>query len=193
LLKKESWFSAAKKKAAFQVSRIVNGSAQTVTVSNYDVMGYDQANMAGGPLGIYPQCMVHGQMAYDYDRKAWFFKGVQLAYQHENRGLADKLTGTIAYDQKQNTYTFDVRLNEPAVSEASAFNTTTQDESSFFATDPKLVALTGTMKYKDTVAGDVVTASHVDIDLVGNQMDKIQTMNLFKLIILTAIIPMNSE
>jgi len=85
-------------------------------------------------------------------------------------------------------------VNEPEVksTEADAF-APAGDESAFFEADPKLAALIGTMKYKDTMSGDTVTQSAVTVDLTGNQLTKQQVMNLCKLILITCVVPMNSE
>ena len=67
------------------------------------------------------------------------------------------------------------------------------DESAFFATNDTVPALVGRMNYQDTMSGDSVTYSKVDIDLVGNRLNKQQVMNLYKLLFFTCVVPFNAE
>ena len=94
-------------------------------------------------------------------------------------------------------YQFDVRVNEPAPAETAAFSTGPTDESAFFETDSSIPGLTGTMKYTDTLRGsgkDATTlASSVVIDLKGNNLTKQQTMALCKILIFSAVVPMNAD
>jgi hypothetical protein len=138
-------------------------------------------------------------MIYDYGRTAWYFDNVTVTYVIDGRQYQDKLTGNIRWIESpsrasngEGEYQFDVRVNEPAQSEASVF-TGPADEAAFFATDDAIPALTGVMKYKDTLVGDTVTASAVTVDLKGNKLSKQQTMYLAKLLLMTCVIPLNSD
>lgn len=191
--KKESMFSRASKQVS-EIKRLVGGNVVSLIVTNYDNMVFNQTVLASGPLSKYPAVTVNGEMKYDYDRLIWFFNNVSLAYYDRGQGIGDRLTGQISYDKKRNEYVFDVLVNEPPVSEANSFTTVSaKDEASFFAVDTAKPGLRGTMRYKDQMAGEIVTASNVTIDLAGTQITQAQTMNLFKLIILACIVPMNNE
>lgn len=106
--------------------------------------------------------------------------------------MDDKLTGSIRWVEKAGTYEFDIRVNEPPPNESAAFNASA-DENSFFETDNSIPSLSGIMKYVDNKSGDVVTGSKVTVNLVGNKLSKNQVMNLFKLIMLSSIAPINAE
>ena len=134
-------------------------------------------------------------MLYDYDKYCWFFNNVALTY----GGHYDRVTGTIRWvespQRKSNgegAYEFDIRVNEPPPSENAAF-AAPADESSFFSTDTSIPSLSGTMKYKDVIRGDTTLSSHVDIDLTGNNLTKQQVMALTKVIVFSAVVPMNAD
>ena len=69
----------------------------------------------------------------------------------------------------------------------------TDDESAFFAVDNTVMGLTGDAAYKDTMRGEDVTASSVTINLTGNQLTKVQMVNLGKMLWLVDIVPLNAE
>ena len=191
------------KKQVINITRSVHGQTVTIPVTNYDRMDFQSLVLAGGPVQIYPEVTVNGSMLYDYDRNAWHFQGVNCAYFVGGRQFQDTLTGDIRWIEDPNRstngngeYDFDVRVNEPPPSEAAAFSAPTS-ESDFFATDDSVMGLTGTMKYHDTIVGDYkddnVTVSAVQIDLTGNKLTKQQVMYLCKLLLFSAVVPMNSE
>lgn len=194
------------------ISRLVNGKPMTVSLKRYDKMDFRNVVVAEGPVQIYQPVNVNGEMLYDYDKKCWFFNNFMVQYADHGVVKIDRVTGTIRWNpdskRAQNglgQYDFDVRVNEPAPDASQAFAAPT-DESAFFTTDNTTPGLTGTMKYKDTLdpqtvdaqkdpTGDnaVATASIVDIDLQGNNINKEQTMVLGKVIIFLAVIPMNAD
>jgi hypothetical protein len=144
-------------------------------------------------------------MVYDYDRSAWYFNGVTVSYTAADEAtgrmmvLQDRLSGNIRWVESANRvtsglgeYQFDIRVNEQLSTEASAFSGPA-DEAAFFETDATVAALTGTMKYKDTIINDVVTNSVVTIDLTGTKLTKQQVMYLAKLLLMSSIVPMNAE
>lgn len=187
-------------KAMLNISKQVNGKTVSVKVKNYDKMVFQQHVIAAGPVQIYQEVTVNGEMVYDYDRYAWYFNGVTIQYPVNGTLKQDHLTGDIRWveapDRKTSglgQYDFDIRVNEPSPGEAQAF-AGPSDESAFFTQDSSIPALTGTMVYKDimNVNGDT-TSSAVAIDLHGNQLTKQQVMVLCKLIIFSAVIPMNSD
>jgi len=177
---------------AVNITKNINGKAVKIAIAKYDKMGFQSHILAAGPVQIYPESTVNGDMLYDYARSAWHFQNVSILYSVDGKRLEDKLTGTVRWVENANEYQFDIRVNEPPPSEAAVF-AGASDESAFFETDTSIPSLTGVMKYKDTKAGDTVTASQVTINLVGNKLTKQQSMNLFKLIILSSIVPINAE
>lgn len=170
----------------------VRGQPQTITATNYDLMTFQGHVLAAGPVQIYPEVRVDGEMAYDYDRSAWLFKNLSVGQ--------DKVSGSIRWTEsprsgstRDGEYQFDVRLNEGVKQGESAVFSGAANEAAFFETDPTVTALTGTMKYKDTFAKDTVISSLVAVDLAGNNLTKQQAMALAKLLLLSAIIPLNAE
>lgn len=192
-------FLSKLKKEALSVSKTVNGKNVAISVTKYDKMEYQTHVLAAGPVQIYPEVIINGSLIYDYGRTAWYFENVTATYVVDGRQYQDKLTGNIRWIESPNRaangegeYQFDVRVNEPAQAEASVF-TGPADEAAFFATDDSIPALTGTMKYKDTLLGQTVASSAVTVDLKGNKLTKQQAMYLAKLLFITNIVPLNAE
>lgn len=184
---------------AISITRNVKGAATAISITKYDKMEFQNLVLPAGPVQIYPEATVNGSMIYDYGRSAWYFHNVSVSYSIDGRALQDKLTGNIRWVETANRktsgegeYQFDIRVNEPPPSEASVF-AAAADESAFFATDDLINALVGTMKYKDTMVGETVTSSAVNIALVGNKLTKNQAMYLCKLLFITAVVPLNAE
>lgn len=175
-----------------KITRVVNGKTVTINVDKYDKMVFTDHKFGKGPVGKYPECTVNGSMIYDYERSVWYFKDVQMAYATNGTPRVDKLTGNIRWIESRSEYEFDVRLNEPPPGEEGVF-AAASDEASFFQVDQSLCALTGTMKYKDTKTGERASASNVTINLIGSKLSQVQTMNLAKLILISAIVPINSD
>ncbi len=182
------------------IQKLINGKAVSVAVKRYDKMEFQQHVLCAGPVQIYQEVIVNGEMVYDYDRFAWYFKNIQVQYPVKGVVKIDRITGDIrwveATDRKttgKGQYVFDIRVNEPPPSEASAF-AGPADESAFFTTDTSIPSLTGTMDYGDSLSSDGATlASAVKINLTGNQLTKQQAMVLCKLIVFSAVVPMNSD
>jgi len=192
-------FLSKLKKEALNITKSVNGKSVAISVTKYDKMEFQSHILGAGPVQIYPEATVNGSMIYDYGRTAWYFDNVTVVYAVDGRQFQDKLTGNIRWIEAANRaasgegeYQFDVRVNEPAQSEASVFSGPA-DESAFFSTDDAIPALTGVMKYKDTLAGETVTASAVTVDLKSNKLTKQQVMYLAKLLFLSTIVPLNAE
>lgn len=187
------------KREAMNISKTVNGKTVTLIVKKYDKMTFTGHVMGQGPVPIYGEATVSGEMVYDYARLAWYFNNLKMSYAQDGQSKVDTLTGSIRWvespQRKSNgegEYQFDVRVNEPPPSESSAFSAAT-DESAFFQTDDTVAGLSGTMKYRDTMKGETVTASVVAVDLKGSKLSRQQTMNLAKLIMISSIIPINAE
>jgi len=183
------------KKEAISFGRQVKGQKVVVVVQNYDMMGFQNHVIPAGPVQIYPEATVNGNLVYDYARESWFFQNVTIVYALDGKQMIDKLSGNIRWVEPKDgegEYQFDVRINEPPPSETDAF-ASASDESAFFETDDSNPSLTGTMKYKDSLAGETVVASAITIDLKGNKLTKQQTMNLAKLLLISTVVPLNSE
>ncbi len=187
------------KKEALSIGRTVNGKNIAITVTKYDKMEFQSHVLSAGPVMIYPEVTVNGPMIYDYDRTAWYFQGVTVAYVVDGRAMQDRISGNIRWVESpdrtssgKGEYQFDVRVNEPAASEASVF-AGPADEAAFFSTDTLNPSLTGTMQYKDTIRDGIVVQSAVVIDLKGNQISKQQVMYLAKLLLMSSIVPLNAE
>ena len=194
----EGFFTKLKNEA-MNITKMVDGKSVTLAVTKYDKMEFRSHVLGSGPVQIYPDATVNGSMIYDYGRTAWYFDGVTVTYNLDGRQYSDKLTGNIRWMESpsraangEGEYQFDIRVNEPAQTEAAAF-TGPADESAFFATDDGIAALTGVIKYKDTLVGETVTASALTIDLKGNKLTKQQTMYLAKLLFVSLVVPLNSE
>ena len=187
------------KKEALNITKVVNGKSVTIPVTKYDKMEFQDHILPAGPVQIYPEVKVNGSLVYDYGRSAWYFDGVTVVYAVDGRQYQDKLSGNIRWIESpsrattgEGQYEFDIRVNEPAQSEASVFSGPT-DESAFFSTDDTIPALTGLMKYKDTMVNDTVMSSAITVDLKGNKLSKQQVMYLTKLLFLTSVVPLNAE
>lgn len=198
LLKNDGLMSKIKKEA-LSISKQVQGKTIALVVKKYDKMTFVGHTLAAGPVQYYPEAKVDGTMIYDYDRYAWYFQNVTIMYAVDGRQLVDRVTGSIRWIEspkkgliRDGEYQFDVRVNEPPPNESSAF-AAASDETAFFQSDDTIAALTGAMKYRDTLQGDTVTASTVTVDLKGGKLTRQQTMNLTKLILLSSIVPMNAE
>lgn len=192
-------FLSKLKKEAMNITKSVNGKSVSISVTKYDKMEFQQHVLASGPVQIYPETSVSGSMIYDYGRTAWYFDNVTVVYSVDGRQYSDKLTGNIRWIEAPNRaasgegeYQFDIRVNEPAQTEASVFSGPA-DESAFFSSDDAIPALTGSMKYKDTMSGESVIASTITIDLKGNKLTKQQAMYLAKLLFLSLVVPLNAE
>lgn len=192
-------FLAKLKNEALNVTKMVNGKSVALAVTKYDKMEFKDHVLGAGPVQIYPDVTLNGGLIYDYGRTAWYFDKVSAAYAVDGRQYFDKLTGNIRWIESPNRaangegeYQFDIRVNEPPQTEAAAFSGPA-DESAFFATDDAIPALTGTMKYKDTLNGDATISSVITIDLKGNKLTKQQAMYLAKLLFVSFVVPLNSD
>jgi hypothetical protein len=187
------------KKEALNINRVVNGKVVTVPVTDYDRMDFTKMVISAGPVGIYPEAILNGSLIYDYSRNAWYFEQMTVAYVLDGRQYVDRLSGSIRWVESpmrktngEGQYEFDVRVNEPAISETAVFSGPA-DESAFFATDSSIPSLVGTMKYKDKMTGDRVTSSQITIDFSSTKLNKQQVMNLSKIFFLVAVVPLNAE
>lgn len=195
-LKKKGFFDNLKSEA-LSLTRTVNGKTVKLSVTKYDRMTFNSVVLAQGPVQVYPESTVQGEMVYDYSRYAWHFNGLTITYYVNGKPQQDRITGNIRWQESpkrslngEGWYEWDMRFNEPPPNEAAAFSVA--DEASFFTTDNTIPALTGVMKYKDTLQQGTVTGSAVQVQLVGNQISRVQAMNAFKVILLS-VVPINAE
>lgn len=186
-------------KEAMKITSQINGKTVAIKVTNYDQATFQGHVLSAGPVMIYPETTINGPMLYDYDRSAWLLNGVVATYVEGNQIKTDRLSGNIRWVEATNRktsgegeYQFDIRVNEPVATEAAAFAASTSEED-FFSSDAQTTALTGTLKYKDTIVNGVVTQSLVAIDLKGNGLSKIQVMYLCKMLFVSCIVPLNAE
>jgi hypothetical protein len=189
------------KKQAQTITRQVKGKTVSLVVKDYDIMTLQGLVLAAGPVRSYPETTVNGEMMYDYERSAWYFRNLTMTYQVDGKTVSDKLSGNIKWVESpqrksngQGQYDFDMRFNEPEqTSNETAVFQKADDEAAFFATDTKLPSLTGAAKYVDRFRGETVTSSAVTIDLTGNNLNKTQVVNAFKLVWLVGVVPVNAE
>jgi hypothetical protein len=205
LVRPPNWMETLQRQT-INITRSVNGKIMTVSLKKYDKMEFRSVVIAAGPIPLYPDTTVNGEMLYDYEKNTWFFNNMNVNYAStnlsgENIIRSDRISGTIRYieDDARKTngkseYQFDIRVNEPIVSESTALaSPKVVDESAFFASDNSAVGLFGTMKYQDSIKNDVTLTSAVDINLYGVGITKQQLMILNKIIIFTSIVPMNAD
>lgn len=180
--------------------RLVSGKGGAIILTKYDKMTFENHLLPGGPVQLYPETTVTGTIFYDYGRSAWHFNNVTFIYNADGKRNVDTITGSIRWLEQKNRrstgdghYEFDVRVNEPPPSESAVF-AATADEAAFFASDDNVPGLTGSMTYKDSFTGeDTVISSAVQIELKATKLSKQQTMMLAKLILLSAVVPLNAE
>jgi hypothetical protein len=199
LLRPANWMDTLKREAV-NITRMSGGKVTTIVLTKYDRMEFANHVIGKGPIAIYDQAMVSGEMLYDYNKNCWFLNNMTAQYADGNTMKIDRMSGTIRWvenpKRKQNgegEYQFDIRVNEPLPGAGAAFDNSASDESAFFQVDTSIPSLTGTMKYKDIMNGDMVTTSRVSVDITGNGITKQQLMILGKLIIFSTIVPMNGE
>lgn len=179
--------------------RLVSSKGGAITLTKYDKMSLENHVLPAGPVQIYPEVTTTGTMFFDYGRNCWHFNNLVISYGLDGRRMSDILSGNIRWVESaqrktngEGEYVFDVRVNEPLPTEGAVFAATASEEA-FFQNDDTTSALTGTMKYKDQMAGGVVTSSAVQINLVGNRLTKQQVMYLAKLMLFTFTVPLNAE
>lgn len=198
------------RKLPISITRSIHGQNVTIVVSDYDVMRFENHILAAGPIQTYPATGVTGSMLYDYQREQWHFQGLSLSYSLAGQAHNDVLTGDIRWVKDpeyaktgaagfgNSEYELDVRFNEPPPTEGAAFAAPT-NESDFFSVDESIQGLTGTLKYHDSfkdpshASDDSVVTSTVKVDLVGNHLTRAQVVAVVKLLMVSAVVPMNSN
>lgn len=200
----DSMLGAATKKA-MTLTKTVKGKSVKLVLTKYDSMEFIGFRLAAGPVLKYAEALVNGSMLYDYERSAWYFNNMSVSYQRDGKTVNDTITGNIKWvpspgraSNGEGNYEFDVRVNEPAVSQgqgtdAAAVFAAADDASAFFETDTSIPSLTGLVKYKDTMSGETVVGSKVTWELAANQLSDVQQAYLAKLIPLICVVPFNAE
>jgi hypothetical protein len=199
---------------ALSFVRSIKGNTVAKKVTKYDTMEFRQHILGAGPSPELTAVQVNGPMVYDYDSGVWYFKDITCVYATVANGVQtphlDTITGSIRWKEDDNRasngqgeYDFDIRVNEPPPSDDAAFNSKSSDnDDDFFAADDAVPGLSGTMKYVDTIIpGSItkanpdgnVTASAIQIDLKGNQISREQVVYLAKLVLFSAVVPINSN
>jgi hypothetical protein len=188
------------KQKAETVTRQVQGKTVKIVLTEYDKMTFTDLILGAGPVKAYPETRLNGEMLYDYERSAWYFKGVSMSYVLGGKNITDKLSGHVKWvesPQRKTTgegeYQFDIRVNEPEKNNEAAVFAGGDDEAAFFSMDSTLAALTGVAKYKDTMRGETVTASAITVDLTGNNLTKQQIVAITKFFWLVCVVPVNAE
>jgi hypothetical protein len=177
--------------------RYVNGVVVAHTVKGADPVKFNNVTLAAGPVSVYPETVINGSIDYDAEEGNWYLD-VTASYASGGATFRDRYSGSITWTEDpgrktngKGVYTFNVRTNEKPVTEADLFKT--QDAfAAFFATDNKVPGFTGTISYVDSFRGDSVIGSKVTYAVDGNQVSKIQEMNLAKILMLM-IGPFNDE
>jgi hypothetical protein len=171
-------------------ARYVNGQVIAHTVKGADPVAFNNVTLAGGPVSVYPDTVVNGSIDYDAEEGNWYLD-VNATYSSSGTQFRDRYSGSISWAEDPNRkangkgyYTFNVRMNEKPVTEADLFKNKADAFSAFFATDNTIPGFTGTISYVDTFKGDTTIASKVVYAVDGNQVSRIQAMNLAKLLML---------
>lgn len=180
-------------------TRWAGGKVIKHEVKGADPMAFSNVALAQGPLAGYSQTGLNGSIDYDAEQGIWYVD-VRASYSSEGNALSDRYSGTIRWnenaDRKTNGlgwYDVNVRLNEKVATEQDAFlPPTTTSEDAFFAADSQVPGFTGVINYIDTISGETVTQSRIAYKVAGNQVSKIQTANLAKILLLM-VGPFNDE
>jgi hypothetical protein len=175
---------AVKKTAT--VTRMIGEKSISVNLSNVDPLAFQNTGLPSGPSGNYPESAVNGQLIYSYESDNWFPQltinqgdtkdtfGGGIKWVEENKGVA--------------RYELNVILNEGkggVASEASAF-ADAKGEDAFFASDPSLSLINGTIGFRTSVGGVNNLPAKTDISFnIGLQkVTAQQAQSFWKLLML---------
>ena len=176
-----------------------SGAVVTHTIKGADPVKFNNVKLGGGPLSVYPDTIVNGTANYDPEEGNWYLD-ITAAYSSGGMQYNDHYTGSIAWTEDPNRkangkgyYSFNLRMNEKPVSPSDLFKAS-DAVADFFATNNTIPGFTGTVTYVDTWNSDAsnVIASKVVYAVDGNQVSRIQTMNLNKILMLM-VGPWNDE
>ena len=161
-------FNKAKKQAAKEYSRVVEGKTITIEVKHADPLRFDGLVLAAGPFSYLPETTVRGNLDYDYELGNWLLdnNGLSLTYQLGEKMINDRVTGSIRYaegegsatvDGKKVPYTgfyeYNLRFNEEAQKADAAFfdgeNSSAELDAFFSAADQSKPGLYGKVYFND--------------------------------------------
>jgi hypothetical protein len=175
---------AVKKTAT--VTRMMGEKSISVNLGNVDPVTFQSTVLPSGPSGNYPETTVNGQLIYSYDTENWF---PQLTL---NQGDAkDTIGGGIKWVEDKKgvaRYELNVILNEgkggPA-NEASAF-ADAKGEDAFFASDPSLSLINGTIGFRESVGGvsDLPAKTDISFNLGLQKVTAQQAQSFWKMLML---------
>lgn len=187
-----------------EYTRVFGKKRVSVSVKKSDPLEFKNLEIAGGPLDAYIPAKVNGNLDYDYDTGNWLTDGIVI----QSGSRRDTITGSIKWIEDENrltngkgTYKVNLRYNEQAITRAQdegSFFESMSDEEAFFAVDPAVPTISGTISYKDTLEPGEgedepkVLRSEVTYDIQSNGLDKRQMMTFLKLWLLISG-PVNDE
>jgi len=191
-----------------EYTRWIGGKKVSYRAQHTDPLEFKNLTLAAGPIALYPEVSVSGRLDYDYDTGNWLTDGIVMRYTAGADLISDKITGSIRWEEDpervtngRGKYIFNLRFNENKPQRAkdeSDFFATASDEEAFFMVDESVPTLSGTISYKDKVAGAsdsgelTVLRSQIEYDLSGKGLTKRQLINFFKLWLLLSG-PVNDE
>jgi hypothetical protein len=189
-----------------QYSRFFGGRQIVIQSRHIDPIRFASVKLAAGPLESCPQTIVDGNLDYDYETGNWYTSGITFTLPNKSK---DVVTGSIKWvedeNRKQNgkgRYEFNLRFNEArqhSAEDESAFFASAGDEELFFAVDPSMPGISGTISYVDAFKSTsrdsdepVVVHSNVTYDLKAQNLSQTQAVNFIKLWLLL-VGPVNDE
>jgi hypothetical protein len=189
-----------------QYSRSFGTRHVVIQSRHIDPIRFSSVKLAAGPLQSYPQTIVDGNLDYDYDTGNWYTNGITFTLPNK---IKDVVTGSIKWvedeNRKQNGkghYEFNLRFNEAMqhpVEDESTFFASAGDEELFFAVDPSMPGISGTISYVDAFKSidrgsdePLVVHSNVIYDLKAQNLSQTQVVNFLKLWLLL-VGPVNDE
>lgn len=188
-----------------EYTRSLGGKKVALKVKRSDPLRFNNLLVAGGPTDNLEAFKISGHLDYDYDTGNWLSNGLTLS---SNSGSSDTISGSIKWVEDEERernglgqYEFNLRFNEERFKEATSQASSTDsmsDEEAFFAVNPEIPTLYGTMRYRDSYgsAGPdeeaPVIRSDVIYDLSGERLTNEQLINFLKLWLLI-VGPVNDE
>lgn len=175
---------AVKKSAT--VTRMMGEKSVTVTLGNVDPLTFQNTVLPSGPSGNYPETTVNGQLIYSYETDNWF---PQLTVTQGD--TKDVLGGGIKWVVENKAvarYELNVIVNEGkggSTSEAAAF-VDSKGEDAFFAADPSLSLINGTIGFRSSVGGvnDLPAKTDISYNIGLQKVTAQQAQSFWKLLLL---------
>jgi hypothetical protein len=185
--------------------KVFQNKAGKIVVDKYDVMKLENALIGAGPGRGYSEVGINGAMTYCYKRYVWFFdEGFNITTTIAGKPVQNRLSGNVKWTEsepkggiREGAYRYDVRYNETIAPGGEAKFFQEENEDAFFAVDPSLVCITGTMSYKDTMEGQGEDATPVKsvivVDLTGNKVHYLDLRAFVEMSGFLAVVPWNEE